>query len=112
MKPPPLRRPIHIIIRPLHEETGVHCHGRFAVYCEGKWLCISDNPVRDVGRGVPPDVVLIARHDFGLPDVVTTTIGAAAQGASREGENVLSFRDAAAARREARRRAAKFRGWL
>ena len=108
-------RPIYITVRPLHEESGVRCHGRFCVYCAGRRMCISDNPIRDAGRGflhagVPPNVMLVARHDFGLWDVVTTTIGAAAQGINLEGKTILNFRDQAAALRKVRRQIAKFRG--
>ena len=75
----------------------MRCHGRFCVYCDGRRMCISDDPLRDTARGflkagVPPNVVLIARHDFGLWDVVTTTLGAAAQGAAFGGGNILNFR--------------------
>ena len=109
MKAPGDGRPIYITIRPLHEEAGVRCHGRFCVYCAGRRMCISDDPIRDTGRGflkagVPPESVLIARHDFGLWDVVTTTVGAAAQKAIFEGENIFNFRDEVAAK--ARRRTA------
>ena len=109
MKTPGDGSPIYITIRPLHEEAGVRCFGRFCVYCENRRICISDNPIRDTGRGflkagVPPATVLIARHDFGLWDVVTTTIGAAAANGIFEGENIFNFRDEVAAR--ARRRTA------
>ena len=113
MNPPPPGRPILVTIRPLHEETGVRHHGRFCVYNYGRRLCISGNPIRDTGRGflhacTPPETLLVARHDPGGWDVVTTTVGAAAQGISLEGENIVSFRDKAAARREARRREIRF----
>ena len=73
----------------------------------------SDDPLRDVGRGllkadVPPEAVLIIRRGFGHWNVAATTVGAAAQGTSLEGENIVSFRDKAAARREARRREIRF----
>jgi hypothetical protein len=111
MKAPDAGRPIYITIRPLHEEAGARCHGRFCVYCDGRRMCISDDPLRDTARGfltvgVPPNVVLIVRHDLGLWDVVTTTLGAAAQGVAFRGGNILNFRDEVAAR--ARRRAAIF----
>ena len=104
MKAPGDGRPIYMTIRPLHEEAGVRCHGRFCVYCEGRRMCISDDPLRDTARGflkagVPPNVVLIARYDFGLWDIVTTTLGAAAQGVTFRGGNILNFRDGAALRR-------------
>ena len=51
MKPPGDGRPIYITVRPLHEEAGVRCHGRFCVYYEGRKLCISDDPLRDTARG-------------------------------------------------------------
>ena len=71
MKAPDAGRPIYITIRPLHEEAGVRRHGRFCVYCDGRRMCISDDPLRDTARGflkvgVPPNVVLIVRHDLGL----------------------------------------------
>jgi len=104
MKAPGDGCPIYITIRPLHEEAGVRCHGRVCVYCYGRSLCISDDPLRDtplsfLEAGVPPNVVLIARHDFGLWDVVTTTLGAAAQGVAFGGDNIRNFRDEAASRR-------------
>ena len=97
-------RPIYITLRPLHEEAGVRCHGRFCVYCKGRRMCISDAPLRDTARGflkvgVPPNVVLIARYDFGLWDIVTTTLGAAAQGVTFRGGNILNFRAGASLRR-------------
>jgi hypothetical protein len=109
MKMPGDGRPIYITIRPLHDESAVRCHGRFCVYRGNKRLCISDGPIRDTGRGflkagVPPNVMLVARHDLGLWDVVTTTIGAAAANGIFEGENIFNFRDEAALR--ARRRTA------
>ena len=66
--------------------------------------------------GTTPKTVrrVIARHESGGWDVVTTTIGAAAQGAVAEGKNILNFRDEAAAR--ARRRNANSsissKGWI
>ena len=107
MKAPDAGRPIYITIRPLHEEAGVRCHGRFCVYCDGRRMCISDDPLRDTARGflkvgVPPNVVLVVRHDLGLWDVVTTTLGAAAQGVAFRGGNILNFRDEVVALRRRR----------
>ena len=71
-------------------------------------MCISDDPLRDTARGflkagVPPNVVLIARHDFGLWDVVTTTLGAAAQGVSIPGRQYPELPRRGAAVAKARR---------
>ena len=94
MKAPAAERPIY----PLHEAAGVRCHGLFCVYGEGRRMCISDDPLRDTARGfikagIPPNIVLVARHDFGLWDVLTTTLGSSAQGWAYGGGDIQNFRD-------------------
>ena len=98
------RRPITVIIRPSHEETGVRRHGCFAVYYDDWKICCSWDPIRDAGcaffyLGMPPETLLIVRHASGNRIAATTEIGAAIYGVRFMGKNIVCFGDAVAERR-------------
>jgi len=68
---------IDVIVRPAPNE------GWFEVHTRKSRLCITQYPLRDVGRGFlargyPLETVITFRHDFPWP-AITTTIGKAAQ---------------------------------
>ena len=71
------RATINVVVRPAPND------GWFEVFYTGKRLCISEFPLRDVGRGFLargylPETVITFRHDFPWP-AITTTLGKAAQ---------------------------------
>ena len=79
---------INVVVRPAPND------GWFEVHARKSRLCITQYPLRDVGRGFlargyPLETVITFRHDFPWPAITTTLRNAARNSETFQNHNVV-----------------------